>query len=157
MYFFCNFFVSISLRNLGFTKMVNTIIICHQTSDWFVAFVSCVKVLIQYTDRLQAGMTHYILGLILISQSHIGLADSATTIYQRTINISSGSQSEIWITTITSFINIASWNTALKVTRKSESLLDCAAKCQRKEETESLCNAFKYLNNNNDCYLSKVW
>ena len=53
-------------------------------------------------------------------------------------------------------IKIASWTTALKQTRKSESLLDCAAKCQRKEETESLCNAFKFSNNKN-CDLSKVY
>ena len=44
----------------------------------------------------------------------------------------------------------------MKETLRSNSLVECAVKCQSKEESESLCNAFRYLDADNYCYLSKV-
>ena len=54
------------------------------------------------------------------------------------------------------FLFSASWSLALKETLRSNSLVECAVKCQSKEESESLCNAFRYLDADNYCYLSKV-
>ena len=82
-------------------------------------------------------MTDKIMGLLLISL--LALGGSIRTVYQRTRNISTGS-----------------WDSALTETRKSKSLLDCATKCQSKEESESLCNAFRYVDTDQYCYLSKV-
>ena len=131
----------------------------------------------------------------------IGLGQSLTTVYQRTINISTGFNWKHLICLISwlFFLTISmlhvliivsfklylkplkpsasmksglvecryiqyfiyhaipgSWDSALQETRKSPSLLDCAAKCQRKEESNSLCNAFRYLSQSKYCYLSKV-
>ena len=78
------------------------------------------------------------------------------TLYQKTLNISSGNWnfsilfiSNIWTTA-------GSWNSAIQMTTKSFSLLDCASKCQdRVTSSLGLCNSFKYYSNGN-CDIGNV-